>query len=436
MGIISQRRAVAASLRDTLAVIMAGGRGLRLGPLTANHSKPALPFGGKFRIIDFTLSNCVNSGLYKICILTQYRAHSLMRHVELGWSFSRHEFGEFVELLPAQERTEASSWYQGTADAVYQNLDIILGHQPDYVLILAGDHIYKMDYGMMLETHLASRADVTVGCVEVPVNEAHQFGIMVVDEQNCIKGFQEKPDHPMPTPGRPGIALASMGIYLFSTPLLDGALERDAMVASSSHDFGRDIIPSLLRSHRLIACPFNNLQSGEQSYWRDVGTVDAYWEANLELIGVTPPLNLYDQDWPIRTAPNQYPPAKFVFDDDDRRGTAVDSMVSAGCIISGSSVRHSLLSDNVRVHSFSHIEDSVLLPGAEVGRHCRIARTIIDSGCRIPERTIIGEDLAEDRKRLFVTPRGVRLVCPGMLPLPVGDATTAGAPADPAVTRC
>lgn len=412
---ISRRHTLAASLRETLAVIMAGGRGLRLGPLTANHSKPALPFGGKFRIIDFTLSNCINSGLNKISILTQYRAHSLMRHVELGWSFSRHEFGEFIELLPAQERSETSSWYQGTADAVYQNLDIILGHQPDHVLVLAGDHIYKMDYGVMIESHLGSHADVTVGCVEVPVRDAGQFGVMVVDEQNCVKGFQEKPDHPMPVPGRPDVALASMGIYLFTTDVLQAILERDATLASSSHDFGKDIIPAIYRSHRLVACPFNVLTSGEQGYWRDVGTVDAYWEANLELIGVTPPLNFYDRDWPIRTAPNQYPPAKFVFDDDGRRGMAVDSMVSAGCIISGSRVRHSLLSDNVRVHSFTQIQDSVLLPGVDIGRHCRITRAIIDSGCRIPAHTVIGADPAEDRRRFFVTPRGVVLVCPQML---------------------
>lgn len=410
-----KQRSIDRSLRDTVAVVMAGGRGARLGPLTARHSKPAVPFGGKYRIIDFTLSNCINSGIHKICILTQYRAHSLIQHLERGWSFSRHEFDEFIELLPAQERYEHSSWYQGTADAVYQNLDIILDHAPDHVLVLAGDHVYKMDYGPMFATHIDSRADVTIGCVETPLRDARQFGLMIVDADNRVVGFQEKPDQPRPMSGREDAALASMGIYLFSTDFLVEILERDAKSADSIHDFGRDIMPAIHKKNRLIACPFNDLQSGERGYWRDVGTLDAYWEANLELIGVTPPLNLYDEDWPIRTAAIQAPPAKFVFDDDDRRGMAVDSMVSAGCIISGAVVRHSLLSNHVRVNSYSLVEDSVVLPGVNVGRHCRIKRAIIDTDCRIPERTVIGENPAADLARFHVTPRGIVLVCPGML---------------------
>ncbi|MBI2969844.1 MAG: glucose-1-phosphate adenylyltransferase [Gammaproteobacteria bacterium] len=408
------RRSIERVSQDTLAVIMAGGRGARLGPLTIRHSKPAVPFGGKYRIIDFTLSNCINSGLHKICVLTQYRAHSLIKHMERGWSFSRYEFGEFIELLPAQERYEGSSWYAGTADSVYQNLDIILDHEPSYVLVLAGDHIYKMDYGLMAAVHMESRADATIGCVEVPLADARHLGVMVVDEDNRVVGFQEKPKNPPGMPGRKDVALGSMGIYLFTAEFLSEMLERDAKNSSSSHDFGKDIIPGIYGRHRVFACHFNDLASGEQGYWRDVGTIDAYWEANLELTGVTPPLNLYDQDWPIHTAAPQLPPAKFVFDDDERRGMAVDSLVSAGCVVSGSTVRHSLLSNNSRVNSYCLVEDCVLLPGVDIGRHSRIRRAIIDSDCRIPPGTIIGENPAEDRSRFHVTPRGIVLVCPEM----------------------
>jgi glucose-1-phosphate adenylyltransferase len=410
-----KRTSITRSIRETLAVVMAGGRGRRLGPLTARNSKPAIPFGGKYRIIDFTLSNCINSGIYKICVLTQYRAHSLIRHIQRGWSFWREEFDEFVELLPAQERYETSQWYQGTADAVYQNLDIIADHHPAYVLVLAGDHIYKMDYGLMIATHIEKGADVTVGCVEVPLAEAGHFGLMVVDDDHRVIGFQEKPEQPQPMPGRTEAALASMGIYLFSTDLLIRLLQADAEAETSSHDFGRDILPLIHSDHRVMACPFNDMQADEQGYWRDVGTVDAYWSANLELIGVTPPLNLYDRDWPIRTAAVQLPPAKFVFDNDDRRGMAVDSMVSAGCIVSGALVRHSLLFNDVRVNSFSRVTDSVVLPGTVIGRHCRIHRAIIDSNCHIPENTVIGEDPVVDERRFHVTPGGVVLVCPEML---------------------
>ena len=394
---------------------MAGGRGTRLNRLTARHSKPAVPFGGKYRIIDFTLSNCINSGIHKICLLTQYRSHSLIRHIERAWSFSRDEFGEFIELLPAQERYESASWYQGTADSVYQNLDIIQEHQPSYILVLAGDHIYKMDYGMMISTHLSSDADVTVGCVDVPLDEADQCGIIQINDSYRITGFQEKPSNPQPKPGRNDVALASMGIYLFSADFLMDILKEDAQSKDSSHDFGKDILPSIYKDHRVFVCPLSDIGSSDFGYWRDVGTVDAYWQANLELTGITPPLNLYDQKWPIRSHQYQLPPAKFIFDDDDRRGMAVDSMVSAGCIVSGSLVRHSLLSNNVRVNSFSVIEDSVLLPGVVIGRHCRIRRAIIDSDCKIPEGTVIGLDSQEDKERFHVTPNGIVLVCPDML---------------------
>ena len=410
-----ERRTVDRIIRETLAVVMAGGRGTRLNRLTARHSKPAVPFGGKYRIIDFTLSNCINSGIHKICLLTQYRSHSLIRHIERAWSFSRDEFGEFIELLPAQERYESASWYQGTADSVYQNLDIIQEHQPSYILVLAGDHIYKMDYGMMISTHLSSDADVTVGCVDVPLDEADQCGIIQINDSYRITGFQEKPSNPQPKPGRNDVALASMGIYLFSADFLMDILKEDAQSKDSSHDFGKDILPSIYKDHRVFVCPLSDIGSSDFGYWRDVGTVDAYWQANLELTGITPPLNLYDQKWPIRSHQYQLPPAKFIFDDDDRRGMAVDSMVSAGCIVSGSLVRHSLLSNNVRVNSFSVIEDSVLLPGVVIGRHCRIRRAIIDSDCKIPEGTVIGLDSQEDKERFHVTPNGIVLVCPDML---------------------
>ncbi len=411
-----ERRSIDRVIRETLAVVMAGGRGTRLSQLTSRHSKPAIPFGGKYRIIDFTLSNCINSGIHKMCILTQYRAHSLIRHIERAWAFCRDEFGEFIELLPAQERYEDSSWYQGTADSVYQNLHIILVHRPSYVLILAGDHVYKMDYGVMIATHIESNADVTVGCVEVPIKDAHHFGVVEIDETNQVTGFQEKPVKTVPALNRSDTVLASMGIYIFSIDFLVEILTRDAKSPESSHDFGRDIFPSIYKDHRVYACLFGDIDSdSDHGYWRDVGTVDAYWEANLELIGITPPLNLYDQDWPIRSHQAQLPPAKFVFDDDDRRGMAVDSMISAGCVISGSMVRHSLLSNNVRVNSYSLIEDSVLLPGVVVGRHCRITRAVIDSDCHIPENTIIGENLNQDMSKFHVTPNGVVLVCPHML---------------------
>ena len=399
---------------DTLALILAGGRGARLKQLTLWRAKPAVPFGGKFRIIDFPLSNCMNSGIRRVGILTQYKAHSLIKHIQRGWGFLRGELGEFVELLPAQQRIE-TSWYTGTADAVYQNLDIIRNHNPGYVLILAGDHIYKMDYGAMIAHHVASGADATVGCVEVPLARASEFGIMQTDADGNIVGFQEKPEQPEPLPGRPGTALASMGIYLFNTKFLFEQLIRDADAPYSTHDFGKDIIPSIIESYRVIAYPYRDPATGKQPYWRDVGTVDAFWEANIELVDVTPELNLYDEEWPIWTYQEQLPPAKFVFNDDDRRGMAVDSMVSGGCVISGSKVRHSLLFSDVKVHSFCEIIDSVVMPGVEIKRHCRLKKVLIDKGCIVPEGMVIGENFEEDAKRFYVTPRGVVLVTPEML---------------------
>lgn len=414
MQIDTTGRFVSLLTRDTLALILAGGRGSRLKQMTLWRAKPAVPFGGKFRIIDFPLSNCVNSGIRRIGVITQYKAHSLIRHIQQGWGFLRGELNEFVELLPAQQRIE-TSWYSGTADAVYQNLDIIHSHRPKYVLVLAGDHVYKMDYGPMLAFHVEQNADMTVGCIEVPVPTATAFGVMSVDEDKRVVAFNEKPAHPEPMPGREDVALASMGIYIFSTDFLYEQLVRDANDIYSNHDFGKDIIPAVMADRRVIAYPFRDPESGGQAYWRDVGTVDAFWEANLEFIGVTPELNLYDDRWPIWTHQAQLPPAKFVFDDENRRGMAVDSMVSGGCIISGAKLRHSLLFSNVHLHSYSQVEHSVVLPDVEVGRHSRITRAVIDKGCIIPPHTIIGENAEEDARRFYRTPAGTVLVTPEML---------------------
>ncbi|HEC15625.1 MAG TPA: glucose-1-phosphate adenylyltransferase [Sedimenticola sp.] len=407
-------RFVSRLTRNTLALILAGGRGSRLEQLTQWRSKPAVPFGGKFRIIDFPLSNCINSGIRRIGILTQYKAHSLILHIQRGWGFLRGEFGEFVELLPAQQRVE-SCWYQGTADAIYQNIDILRSHNPEYILILAGDHVYKMDYGTMIARHVESGADMTVGCIEVDLETASSFGVMSVDGDGRVLEFEEKPKNPKPMPGTPDAALASMGIYVFNKAFLFEQLAKDAHTKGSSHDFGKDIIPAVIKNYRVVAHLFREEESGKQAYWRDVGTVDAFWQANQELIGVTPELNLYDASWPIWTYQEQLPPAKFIFDDDGRRGMAVDSMVSGGCIISGALVRHSLIFSNVRINSFCHIEDSVVLPNALIERNCRITKAIIDDGCRIPKGTVIGEDPEEDARRFHVTPNGVVLVTPLML---------------------
>lgn len=400
--------------RDTLAMILAGGRGSRLMQLTDWRAKPAVPFGGKFRIIDFPLSNCINSGIRRIGVLTQYKAHSLIVHIQQGWGMLRGEFGEFVELLPAQQRVE-TSWYTGTADAVFQNLDIIRNHNPAYILILAGDHIYKMDYGEMLAAHVQNAADVTIGCVEVPVEQASDFGVMRVNEANLIEEFSEKPKNPAPIPGNPAIAYCSMGIYIFNRDFLIEQIIADADRKNSAHDFGRDIIPHVINKYRSYAYPFRDGVHGKQHYWRDVGTVDAYWKANLELIDVTPELNLYDQNWPIWTYQEQLPPAKFVFNDEDRRGVAIDSMVSGGCIISGAKIHHSLLFSSVTVASYSVVEDSVVLPDVTIDERCIIRRAVIDKGCYIPAGTQIGVDAEQDKKRFYMTPSGVVLVTPEML---------------------
>jgi len=373
-----------------------------------------VPFGGKFRIVDFPLSNCINSGIRRVAVVTQYKSHSLIRHVQHGWGFLRAELGEFVELLPAQQRIE-TSWYTGTADAVYQNLDIIRRHKPGHIVVLAGDHVYKMDYGPMLAYHVEKMADMTVGCLEVPLQDATGFGVMGVDTNWRVAKFQEKSPTPDPMPGKPDMALASMGIYIFNPEFLYEQIIKDADTNGSSHDFGKDIIPSIINRYRVFAYPFRNPDTGTQAYWRDVGTVDSFWESNLELIGVTPELNLYDTDWPIWTYQEQLPPAKFVFDDENRRGMAVDSMVSGGCIISGAVVRHSLLFSNVVINAYSSVQDAVILPNVTIGQNCRLKKVIIDKGCHVPDGTVIGEDHDLDAKRFHVSPGGVVLVTPDML---------------------
>ena len=416
MEINQDARFVSRLTRSTLALILAGGRGSRLYELTDWRAKPAVPFGGKFRIIDFPLSNCVNSGIRRIGVLTQYKAHSLIRHLSRGWSGFQTELNEFVEILPASQRT-SSEWYVGTADAIYQNLDIIRTHLPDYVLILSGDHIYKMDYGSMLAFHVESGADMTVSCLEVPVAEAAgAFGVMAVDGNNRIIGFEEKPAEPTPLPGQTDLTLASMGNYVFNTQFLYEQLIKDADTPGSDHDFGKNIIPTIIDKYQVYAYPFRDSETGERAYWRDVGTIDAFWEANMELVRVSPELNLYDQDWPILTHQAQLPPAKFIFDREDRRGMAVDSMVSGGCVVSGATLRRSMLFSDVKVHSHTSLEDTLVLPEVDIGRHCRIRRAIIDRGIKLPEGTVIGEDLEEDKKRGFrVTPKGIVLVTPDML---------------------
>jgi glucose-1-phosphate adenylyltransferase len=404
--------------RRTLAFILAGGRGTRLHELTEWRAKPAVPFGGKFRIIDFTLSNCVNSGMRHIGIATQYRGQSLIRHVQSGWSFLEGRFGEFIELLPAQQ-SGGQDWYKGTADAVYQNLDLFSRVDPDHVLVLAGDHIYKMDYSRMLEEHVARGARITVACIDVPVDTARSLGVVGVDADGRITSFVEKPERPPTIPGRPDRSLGSMGVYAFDADYLRDELKRDARDAASSHDFGKDILPRLVKEGAPAYAHFFSNSSVNMAdgmpYWRDVGTIDAYWEANIDLTRVVPDLNLYDDDWPIWTYQEQRPPAKFVFDIDGRRGEAIDSLVSGGCIVSGASVRRSLLFTSVRVHSYAKIEDSVILPNVDVGRHCVIRNAVIDSYCRLPEGFTVGVDPQEDRRRFHVTERGVTLIVPEML---------------------
>ena len=397
--------------RRTLGLVLAGGRGSRLHALTDRRAKPAVYFGGKFRIVDFALSNCLNSGVRRVSVVTQYKSHSLLRHLQRGWSFLRSEFNEYIDLLPAQQRIDETSWYQGTADAVFQNLDILMAERPEYILVLAGDHIYKMDYANLIADHVAQGAPCTVACIEVPLAEASAFGVMAIDPQRRIVRFDEKPANPAPMPGRASHALASMGVYVFNADYLYEALKADAVAQSSSRDFGKDLIPAIVARGEAVAHPFglSCVKSSPEApaYWRDVGTIDAYWSANLDLTSITPDLDMYDRQWPIWTHQEQLPPAKFVFDDEGRRGMVVDSLVSGGCIISGAYARRSVLFSKVRLHSYCHVE--------EAGRHCRLRKVVIDKGCRIPEGMSIGFDAADDARRFFRTEQGVVLVTREML---------------------
>lgn len=399
--------------RKTLVLVLAGGSGSRLKGLTEWRAKPAVPFGGKYRIIDFALSNCVNSGLRRIGVLTQYKSHSLIRHLQRAWGFMRAEIGEFVELIPAQQRID-NQWYRGTADALYQNIDIIRRHDPDNVIVLGGDHIYTMDYSKMLYQHVTSGSDMTIGCIEVPCHEATEFGVMSIDEDYRITKFTEKPADPEAMPGKPDKALASMGIYIFSTAYLYASLIADAEDEDSAHDFGKDIVPKSISCCNAYAYPFQN-NDGSPAYWRDVGTIDSYWAANMELCEVQPELNLYSRDWPIWTYQTQHPPAKFVFDDENMRGQAIDSLVSGGCILSGARVKRSVIFFATEIEQGSVIKDSVILPKVSIGKNCRITRAIVDKACVIEDGTIIGEDLELDRKRFHVTDSGIVLVTPKML---------------------
>ena len=410
----SSGRYVSRLTSGALAVVMAGGRGERLRDLTLHRCKPATPFGGKFRIIDFVLSNCVNSGIRQIYLMTQYKGQSLIQHVQRGWSYLRGEFGEFIDVVPAQQQV-GEHWYRGTADCVYQNLELIRALRPKHVLVLAGDHIYKMDYGPMVAYHVEKGADITVGVVEVPREKASDFGVLTTTEWNRVTNFTEKPRNPDPIPGRADVALASMGIYIFNARLLEKLLIADAADDKSQHDFGRNVIPAAISMLHVVAYPFTDVKTRAQNYWRDVGTVDAYYDANIELVHVAPELNLYDEEWPIWTYQLHQPPAKFVLDEDGRRGVAVNSMVSGGCIISGASVNQSLLFSNVRIEERTTIDRSVVLPGAKVGARCTVNHAVLDEGCEIPDGMRIGVDRDQDVARFHVTDNGVVLVTPDML---------------------
>jgi glucose-1-phosphate adenylyltransferase len=405
--------------RDTMAFVLAGGRGSRLMELTDRRAKPAVFFGGKTRIVDFALSNALNSGIRRIGVATQYKAHSLIRHLQRGWSFLRAERNESFDILPASQRVSEDSWYRGTADAVYQNIDIIQDYVPKYIVVLAGDHIYKMDYEVMLQQHVDSGADVTLGCLEVPRLEASAFGVMHVDENDTIVDFFEKPADPPGIPGQPDLALASMGIYVFSTATLFELLNADAADPDSDHDFGKNVVPHVVKTgkavaHRFSASCVRSPQEAE-AYWRDVGTVDAYWESNIDLTDVTPALDLYDTDWPIWTYSELTAPAKFVHDEADRRGHAISSLVSGGCIVSGTELRRSLLFTGVRTNSYSHIDEAVILPHVRVGRHVRLKKVVIDRGVVVPDGLVVGYDPVLDAQRFRRTDRGICLITQSML---------------------
>jgi glucose-1-phosphate adenylyltransferase len=421
------------NLDDILVILLAGGVGERLSPLTRERAKPAVYFGGPYRIIDFTLSNCINSGLRRIFIATQYKSLSLSRHIRMGWNVVSEELGEFIEMLPPQKRV-GEHWYLGTADAVYQNLYSIVREAPSHVIVLSGDHVYKMDYAKMLRFHIERGADATLATIEVPVEEGRRFGIVAVDHHDRVTGFEEKPAKPTPIPGTPDVALASMGIYIFRADVLMRALEEDAALADSQHDFGKNIIPSLIHSAPVFSYRFYDENKKASKYWRDIGTLDAYYDANMDLCQVNPEFNLYDPEWPLRTYQSQAPPAKFVFADAGGRcGHAVDSVISNGCIISGSRVSGSILCPNVRVHSFCTIEQSILMPNVRVGRHARLRRVIVDRDVLIPRGAMIGYNLEEDRKRHTVTDGGIVVVTAEDDPLigPISeDALRAEADAD------
>ena len=416
---LDKTRVSAPLARHAMAFVLAGGRGSRLLELTETRSKPAVYFGGKSRIIDFALSNALNSGIRRIGVATQYKAHSLIRHLQRGWNFFRHERNESFDILPASQQVSENLWYAGTADAVYQNIEIIRGYGPRYIVLLAGDHVYKQDYEFMLQQHVDTGADVTVGCLEVPRAEATGFGVMAVDAQDRITSFLEKPADPPGMPGNPHVALASMGIYVFESEFLFDQLRRDAADPASSHDFGKDIIPHIVKGGKAVAhrfarsCVRSSAES--QSYWRDAGTLDSYWEANLDLTDLVPGLDLYDRDWPIWTYGEIVPPAKFVHDDDGRRGYATDSLVSGGCIVSGTGMNHSLLFTGVHVHSYGKIEGAVILPYAEIGRSARLKKVIIDRGVRIPDGLVVGEDPEHDAARFRRTEKGICLITQKMI---------------------
>jgi glucose-1-phosphate adenylyltransferase len=405
--------------RHALAFVLAGGRGSRLLELTDRRAKPAVYFGGKSRIIDFALSNAVNSGIRRIAVATQYKAHSLIRHLQMGWNFFRPERNESFDILPASQRVSETNWYLGTADAVYQNIDIVEPHNTRFIVLLAGDHIYKMDYELMLKQHVEQGADVTIGCLEVPRSEASSFGIIHVDEHDVIQSFLEKPADPPPMPGKPDVSLASMGIYVFDSKFLFDELRRDAEDQNSSHDFGKDVIPHIVKHGRAVAHHFSRscVRSNDdtRSYWRDVGTLDAYWASNIDLTDILPELDLYDRSWPIWTHAEITPPAKFVHDVDGRRGEAVTSLVSGGCIISGAAIRRSLLFTGVRAHSYAQIENAVIMPYAEVGRGTRLKNVVIDRGVQIPDGMVVGEDPGNDAQRFRRTEQGICLITQPMI---------------------
>ena len=408
-------------VRRSMALVLAGGRGSRLKQLTDRRAKPAVYFGGKFRIVDFALSNCLNSGIRRMAVLTQYKSHSLLRHLQRGWSFLRPELNEMVDLLPAQQRVGEEHWYRGTADAIYQNLDIVRSNNPDYVVVLAGDHIYKMDYSIMIKDHAEHGLGCTVGCIEVPRSEAHAFGVMAVDDARRIQAFVEKPANPPAMPGNDAVSLASMGIYVFNADYLYRLLEEDLANPDSSHDFGKDVIPRAVSEGQALAHPFSlscvpQATDGVTPYWRDVGTIDAFWSANLDLAATTPELDIYDTDWPIWTYQRQLPPAKFVPDRDGKHGVTTNTIVSGGCIVSGSQVTNSVLFSSVRVHSYCEIDQSVILPDVTIGRGARLKKVVIDRRCNIPDGLVVGEDPELDARRFERTDSGVVLITKEMLP--------------------